>query len=65
MYIYINIHNALEYHCSEAELTPDLVAHIRHFPVKQTLLQNPWRILAMAGNLMDFANFIPSLVCLT
>jgi len=52
----------LKYHCSKAELTPDLITHIRHFPVRQTLSQAPWT-LVVASNLMDFAGFIPSLVC--
>ena len=54
----------LQYHCSKAELTPDLISHIRHFPVRQTLSQVPvgWT-LVIASNFMDFAEFIPSLVC--
>jgi len=54
----------LEYHCSKAELTPDLITNIRHLPVRQTLLQAPvnWT-LEFAVDFMDFAKFILTLVC--
>jgi len=54
--------NILEYQGSKAELTPDLITDIRHFPVTRTLLQNPLQIIAMAGNLMGLAKVIPALV---
>ena len=54
----------LEYHCSEAELTPELITHIRHFPVRQALSQAPACSLDLARHFMDFAKFIPSLVCM-
>jgi len=53
-----------QYHCSSAELTPDLITHIHNFPVRQTLLvQDLWRTLAIVGDLTNFAKLIPSLVC--
>jgi len=58
------IFDQLQYHCSQAELTPDLISHIRHFPVRQALSQFPARwTLVIANNFMDFAKFIPLLVC--
>ena len=54
----------LEHHCSKAELTPDLITNIRHFPVRQTMLQAPVnRTLEFAVDFMNFAEFIPTLVC--
>ena len=53
-----------QYHCSSAELTPDLVTHIRNFPVRKLLLkQDLFGTLHFASPLMVFAEFIPSLVC--
>jgi len=52
-----------QYHCSNTELTPDLVNDIRHFPVRQTLLQDLSRTLYNAKSVMDLARLIPSLVC--
>jgi len=45
---------------SKAELTPDLITHIQHFPVKETLSQAPvgWALHIAR----DISKFIPSLV---
>jgi len=60
----MNLIDQWQYHCDKAELTPDLVTHIRNFPVRQILLaQDLWRILPVVGDLTNFAKFIPSLVC--
>jgi len=54
----------LPYFCHEAELTHDLIIHIRHFPVKQVLSQLPVNLtLGTANHFMAFATFIPWLVC--
>ena len=52
-----------ESYYTEAELTPDLITHIRHFPVRQTLSRDPTWVLEIATEFMNFAKFIPSLVC--
>ena len=55
--------NLLAYHCSKAELTPDLATNIRHFPVRQAILGGPPWTLDIATFVMDLARLIPSLVC--
>jgi len=54
----------LEYHGSKAELTPDLITLIHHFPVIQTLSWVPvvWTLI-IANDFNNFADCILLLVC--
>ncbi|KIM35700.1 hypothetical protein M413DRAFT_449637 [Hebeloma cylindrosporum] len=53
--------DSLQYHCSKAELTPEFVAQIRHFPVREAFSQTSWLALLSAQAFVDFAKFISSL----
>jgi len=62
-FVSLSLGNELVYHCSNAQLTPDLATLIRHFPLRQTSIRELSFTLDMAPSLMGFAKFIPSLVC--